>query len=79
MKVVAQWTPIQYNLKWELSGKGTPGTNVYKTTFTVEDWGFTPPAECRPIGTGGNTFVGWTPHAIPSETYSDFTFAAQWN
>lgn len=45
-----------------------------KTSYTVEDYGYTPPTPTR----ANYTFVSWSPASIASGSNGDITFTANW-
>ena len=72
-KIQFKYTPIKYNIKYNLDG-GEFKDSTEKKTYTVEDT-YTPPVPVKE----GYTFVNWSPDKIPSGTMvDDFTFTAKW-
>lgn len=58
-------------IKYNLNGGSISNQ---KTSYTVEDYGYTPPTPTK----ANYTFVGWTPASIPAGNNGDITFTAKW-
>ena len=70
--LVAKWTPtVLGSISYNLNG----GSMIdKKTAYTVEDYGYTPPAPTKE----NYTFDGWSPASIPSGSTGTVTMTAKW-
>lgn len=71
----AHWTPTPYEITYNLHGRGSMPDSA-KTSYTIEDPTYQPPAPSRNIY--GFTFSGWIPENLPTGTFGDFEFRADW-
>ena len=68
----ATWTPAAIgNITYNLNGGTISGA---KTSYTVDDYGYTPPKPTR----NGYTFAGWDHDTIPDGSTGNITFTAKW-
>jgi len=67
------YTPIQYNIKYELNGGEFSAQDTPKVYHTVEDE-YTPPVPFKQ----NSMFTGWEPERLELKTASDITFEASW-
>ena len=68
------YTPIEYNIEYNLNGGSFDDSIVLKTKYTVED-NYIPAAPSKE----NYTFMGWNPASIKEGTTGDITFVAQWS
>ena len=68
------YTPIEYNIEYNLNGGSFDDSIVLKTKYTVED-NYVPAAPSKE----NYTFMGWNPASIKEGTTGDITFVAQWS
>ena len=68
------YTPIDYNITYNLNGGSFDDSVVLKTTYTVEE-DYIPQAPSKE----NYTFIGWSPSSIEKGTIGDIEFVAQWS
>ena len=70
--LTAKWTPtVLGSISYNLSGGSLANQ---KTSYTVEDYGYTPPTPTKK----NYTFNGWSPTSIPSGSTGTVTLTAKW-
>ncbi|MCC2164700.1 BspA family leucine-rich repeat surface protein [Clostridiaceae bacterium CLA-AA-H274] len=70
--LTAKWTPtVLGSILYNLNGGSLADE---KTSYTVEDYEYTPP---NPTKTDYK-FIGWTPASIPIDSTGNISFTAQW-
>ncbi len=70
--LTAKWTPtVLGSISYNLSGGSLDDK---KTSYTVEDYGYTPSAPTKE----NYTFNGWSPASIPSGSTGTVTLTAKW-
>ena len=67
MEIIAQWTPIEYTIRYDIDGNWINPNTL--TKFTIEDE-FTP----VPAQRTGYSFIRWEPESIQIGTTQDITF-----
>ena len=77
MTLYARFTPILYNVTYDMGGHGTI-TGPYMSTYTIGS-SFSPPERDAIQHDPDVTFNGWSPESIPPGTIGDFTFTAVWD
>lgn len=72
---------ITFTASWSANNVGTISYNLnggtltgQKTTYTVEDYGYTPPIPKK----DGYTFTGWSPESLANGSKGNVTFTANW-
>ena len=68
------YTPIQYNITYDLDGGEFLSNTSPKTTYTIEDSKYTPPTPYK----AGYLFTGWKPSFIPAGSTEDVKMKANW-
>ena len=70
--LTAQWKPaVLGTITYQLQGGSL---SDQKTSYTIQDYGYTPPEPTR----DNYIFAGWSPASIPDGGHGDFAFKATW-
>ena len=72
-QITFTYTPILYNIVYNLDGGVFINDNSYKSNYTIEDT-YTPPE----VQKSGYVFLNWEPNEINEGTTGELTLTAQW-
>lgn len=70
----AVWEPVSYTISYDMNGRGSVPENA-KRTYQITDATYAPPT---PAAVAGCQFAGWTPENIPTGSYGNKYFTANW-